>query len=385
MALLIILVAGLPLRRQEHRHPILERHHGRRRLPIALALLDDLELLAEPIDRLADQLVRGNRGLDAALAIRQLAQIRHHVVPQITLLNRVVHAPVAPHAGHIVVRNVAMEEEVAGQLLAETGTALRFQVEGFGRADDFDVNAVRLGADHRILHRTVRAGRPEIHVIDRPRAARPSDRASVRVVAVEHFRSPVDQAELGRVAHIRTGNGRRRVTEGIGAVPHRLVFETEVLVLHVHVVDAERLAAIVDRAAARTIGIRQRIALREEVALLVERAERLVADFVIVEHELAEIRARAVLDHDLPAAGGRRRIAAAERFPIGRAARFNDERTEESHHGQFAVVAERVELADTLLRSRMDVPLKVAALVLGNDTVGIRCGSGCARRAHHHG
>ncbi len=180
-----------------------------------------------------------------------------------------------------MVRDVAMEEEVTGQLLAETGTALRLEVEGFGRTDDFDVNPVCLRTNHGILDRAVHCGCPEVHVVDRPRAARPPNGSTVGMVRVEDFRSTVHQAELGRIADVGTGNRRGGIAERIGAIPHRLVFEPEVLVLHMHVVDAERLAAIVDRAATRTVGIGQRIALRQEVALLVQRAERFVADFVI--------------------------------------------------------------------------------------------------------
>ena len=58
-------------------------------------------------------------------------KIRHHVVPEVSLLDRVVHAPVAPHTRHIMVRHVAMEEEVTGQLLAETRATLRLEIEGF--------------------------------------------------------------------------------------------------------------------------------------------------------------------------------------------------------------------------------------------------------------
>src|SRR5678816_3890566 len=121
-----------------------------------------------------------------------------------------------------------------------------------------------------------------------------------------------------------------------------------------HVVDAERLAAIVDRAATRTIGVGQRITLRKEVALLVEGAERFVTDFVIDQHELTEIGAGAVLDDGLPAARGRCGIACAQRLEITRSARLNDERAKETHDGQFTVIAEGMELSDTFLSGRMN-------------------------------
>ena len=120
------------------------------------------------------------------------------------------------------------------------------------------------------------------------------------MVAVEHFRSAMHQPELGRIAHVGTGNRRGGVAEGIGAIPHRLILEAEVLVLHMHVVDPERLAAIVDRAATRTIGICQRITLWQEVALLVDGAEGFVADFVIHQNEFPKIWTGSILD-DRPA------------------------------------------------------------------------------------
>ena len=131
LALLVVFVARLAHGGHLHRDPILDRDGRRVGGPIALTLVRDRELLAEPIDRLADQLVRRHRGLDPALAVRQFLKVRHHVVPKIALLDRVVHAPVAPHTRHIMVRDVAMEEEIAGQLLTKTGTALRLQIEGF--------------------------------------------------------------------------------------------------------------------------------------------------------------------------------------------------------------------------------------------------------------
>ena len=57
-----------------------------------------------------------------------------------------------------------------------------------------------------------------------------------------------------------------------------------------HLIDPERLAAIVDRTTTRTIGIRQRVTLREKIALLVQWSERFVSDLMIEEHKLTEIR-----------------------------------------------------------------------------------------------
>ena len=204
------------------------------------------------------------------------------------------------------------------------------------------------------------------------------------MVRVEDFRSAVHQAELSRIAHIGTRNRRRGIAKRIGAITHRLVFEPEILMLHVHVVDAERLAAIVDCTATRTIGVGQRIALRQEVALLIERAERFVADFVIDQHKLAKVRTGAVLNDRLPPTGGRRGIALAERFQVARSARLDNERAEQSHHRQLTVLAIGMELADTFLSVWVNVPFELADLLLFDDRIGVgrrRRGSG---GAHHH-
>ena len=76
------------------------------------------------------------------------------------------------------------------------------------------------------------------------------------------IRSAVDEPEFRGIAHVGARNGRGRIAERVGAIPHGFVLEPEVLVLHVHVIDAERLAAIVEGAPPRPIGIGQRIPLR---------------------------------------------------------------------------------------------------------------------------
>ncbi|MCG3768528.1 MAG: hypothetical protein JW394_0640 [Nitrospira sp.] len=79
--------------------------------------------------------------------------------------------------------------------------------------------------------------------------------------------------------------------------------------LYMHVVDAERFAPIVNRAATGTIRIGQRVALWEKVALLVQRTERFVTDFMINYNKLPKVRAGSVLNHDLPTTRSGREIA----------------------------------------------------------------------------
>src|SRR5690242_21806465 len=57
LALLIILVTRLAHGWELHIYPVLDRDGSGVALPVALALIDNLELRAEPINRLADQLV----------------------------------------------------------------------------------------------------------------------------------------------------------------------------------------------------------------------------------------------------------------------------------------------------------------------------------------
>src|SRR6185295_20316904 len=113
-------------------------------------------------------------------------------------------------------------------------------------------------------------------------------------------------------------NGGSRITERIGAIAHRLVFKSKILVLHMHVVDAERLAAVVDRTAPGAVGIGQRITLRQEVALLIHRAERLIADFVVDQHEFTEVRPRTILNDGLPSAPLRGGITGSQWLEIFR-------------------------------------------------------------------
>ncbi len=283
-----------------------------------------------------------------------------------------------------MVRDVAMEQEVAGELLAQPRAALRLQVQRFRGPDHLHVHTVRLGPDHRVLHRAVLGRMPQGHLVDRTRAPRPANGAAMRMVGMEHLGAAMHQAELRRIAQVAARNRGRGVAERVGAVPHGLVLEPEILVLDVHVVEAERLAPVVQCPAARPIRIGQRITLRKEVAFLVHRAERLVADFMINDHKLAEVRAGAVLDDGLPAAGHRSRVAGPQRVEVLRPVRLHDERSEQTHHGQFAIVAVTVELPPAFLRARVDVPLQLHAFILCRDGVRVGRGRRLAGGADHH-
>ena len=132
LGLLIIRVAWLTGGRHKHLDPILDVHNDRIGLPVGLlALIDNLEDLPEPIDGRADQLVGRHAHLHPALTVRQFRQVRHRVRVGRTDLQRIVETSVTPHARHIVVRHVAVIEELARQMLTATAAAFRFEVQGF--------------------------------------------------------------------------------------------------------------------------------------------------------------------------------------------------------------------------------------------------------------
>ncbi len=154
--------------------------------------------------------------------------------------------------------------------------------------------------------------------------------------------------------------------------------------LQVHLIDPERLAAIVDRTATRPVGVSQRIALRQEVALLVQRTEGFVADLVIEQHELAEVRSGPVIDVHLPTGLHFLVGACAQRVQVPGTLRLDDKRAEETQYRQFPVVAVGVELPHPFLHVRMDVPFKFLRLARRHDGFRIRGRGRLAGRAHDH-
>ncbi len=100
--------------------------------------------------------------------------------------------------------------------------------------------------------------------------------------------------------------------------------------LNVHVVDAERLASVVQRPGARPIGIGQWIALRQEVPMLVDRPEGFVTDFMINDHEFTEVRTRAIFNHHLPATFCLCSRTGSQRLPVLGIPWFHNEGTGET-------------------------------------------------------
>ncbi|TKS57927.1 MAG: hypothetical protein EWM72_03351 [Nitrospira sp.] len=132
LAFLIVRVTGLALCRDKHFDPIFDIDDDRIGLPVRLlALINNLERLPEPIDRRPDQLLGRHAELHPALSIRQFSEVRHAIGVCGTHLKCIVEPAIAPHARHIVMRDVAVEEEFAGEVLTATAAAFRLEVQGF--------------------------------------------------------------------------------------------------------------------------------------------------------------------------------------------------------------------------------------------------------------
>ena len=102
-------ISRLTLVGQLHFHPIFNVHHRRIRAPIAFSLIHNLKFIAKPIHRGPHQLIGGHRLMNTTKTIRQFSQWRHHVILNTWLLKRIVHTPVSPHAGDIMMGYMAMK------------------------------------------------------------------------------------------------------------------------------------------------------------------------------------------------------------------------------------------------------------------------------------
>ncbi len=175
-------MARLSLCRDKHLNPILDVHDDRVRLPVGLlTLIDNLKRLSEPINRGTDQLIRRDTELHPALTIRQFPEVGHAVRMSRTNLERIVETAIPPHAGHIMVRNVAVIKELTGQVLTAAAATFRFKVQRFRWADDFHVYTIGLRPDDRILYRTIRPHSPKIVGLG-ARASLPPNRPTMRMV-----------------------------------------------------------------------------------------------------------------------------------------------------------------------------------------------------------
>ena len=175
-------MARLSLCRDKHLNPILDVHHDWIRLPVRfLTRIDDFERLSEPIDCGTDQLVRRDTKLHPTLTIRQFPEVRHAVRMGRTNLERIVETTIPPHAGHIMMRDVAVIEKLTGQMLTPAATTFRLKVQRFRWTDDFHVHTIGLRSDDRILHRTIRTHGPKIIGLG-ARAPLPPNRPTMRMV-----------------------------------------------------------------------------------------------------------------------------------------------------------------------------------------------------------
>src|SRR5262245_43857058 len=154
--------------------------------------------------------------------------------------------------------------------------------------------------------------------------------------------------------------------------------------LQMHLIDPEWLATVIDRTTTRTIGVRQRITLREKITFLIQRTERFITDFVIEEHELAEVGSSSIVDVHLPTTLHFLVGATTQRVEILRPFRLHNKGAKEAHYGQFTVMAVRVKLPYAFLHVGMDIPLELLRLARRHDRVGIGGRRRLARRTDDH-
>ena len=156
---LIFRFAGQTLRGQHVFYPVLDGHLHRAGLPIGLVFRDLVLFPSIPIHHRAHEFVGGHSRLDLALPVRQFNQGFHHVRLRTGRLERVIDAPEPPHAGHVVLRDVAVKHKFSGQGLETAGAALDDFIENLRRPDGLDVQPVGGVAHRRKLDRPVFAQR----------------------------------------------------------------------------------------------------------------------------------------------------------------------------------------------------------------------------------
>ena len=152
-------------RLEQHRRSLTGRHRLVSRPDgVGLRLADDPASLLGPVEHrgvvaLADarrrqrgdgpgvprwrKCIGRDRRNSRADPIGQLRQRRQCVGRDAAILQRVVHPPDAPHASEVVVGDVAVNEIVAGALLAPTGGTLMLDIERLRRPDGLRIRSLR--------------------------------------------------------------------------------------------------------------------------------------------------------------------------------------------------------------------------------------------------
>ena len=129
-------------------------------------------------------------------------------------MQRVVHPPYHPHARQIVIGDVAMDEVVSHRMLATPAAALVLQIVTFRRANSLGIGPSGCHGKQRrrFVEATVESR------IFHSRLPAPADSSAMDVMHVENLGAPVDHSLLHRIAQVCPGDGRGRVTKGVGTV-----------------------------------------------------------------------------------------------------------------------------------------------------------------------
>ena len=177
--------------------------------------------LSGPVDRIEG---RGRR-VDAELVGQVRQRLGQHAavrqLPQVGLQG-VEHAPQPPHAGDVVLGDVAVIREVADGVLGTSGAVVEVGVEHLARPD-------RLRVEHDALLGAVaarlleEAGVAVVEVGVGRRVQVPVQATTVQVVDVVHLRPAVHDPQLHGVGHVGPGHRYSRLTEGVRVVRQRLL------------------------------------------------------------------------------------------------------------------------------------------------------------------
>ena len=193
---------------------------------------------------LADELVGGD-GLRRGDPVAERGEVG---------LQGVVDPPEAPHARHVVLGDVAVEQQVANGVLDAAGAPFELEVVGLARSDRLGIEPV---GGHLVLRVLVQPG---VGVVPRrvgDRVHPPAVTTTVQVVDVELLAAGVADPELGGVTDVAAGHRGRWVAEGVRRVRVRLLLaEGEQPV-------AEGLRTVVERELPRAVAAGGGVHLRE--------------------------------------------------------------------------------------------------------------------------
>src|SRR5438270_10162392 len=236
----VLVAVAFALRRNLWPDPLIQRRRREHRIAV--------ERLAQQAGRVD---ANGDRAIQVVLrSVGQRGQVR---------LKRVEHAPEAPHTRDVVLDDVAVEQELACQLLDAAGATFDLEVVTLAWPKSLRVGAIGSSVgDGGLVEASLGVVPRRVGLGVEP----PANAAAVQVEDVEDLTARVEDAELHRVAEVAVRRDGGRVAEGIRAVGLRLLLRREAEAVQ------ERLGAIVHRPRAGSIRFGEGVHARQRAAAL---------------------------------------------------------------------------------------------------------------------